>query len=62
MSILQSFLPSQLTSDEIEKIFQTMKQENDSLQMGVAMKQLKDLHAGKYDGKTASEVARRVFA
>lgn len=61
ISCLESFLPSQLDATKLEQILLAIKGENSSLNMGAAMKLLKERYAGQYDGKTASEVAKRVF-
>lgn len=61
IAILESFLPKQLSADEIAKIFQEIKAADASIQMGLAMKQLKERFAGQYDGKAASEVAKKIF-
>ena len=61
MAAIEAFLPKQLSSDEIEAILKGMKEQNASLNMGLAMKALKDSHSGQYDGKLASDVAKKVF-
>lgn len=61
MAVLESFLPKQLSSEAIEREFQKMKTENSGLQMGLAMKQLKERFPGQFDGKSASEIAKKVF-
>ena len=53
-AILKSFLPKQLNSDELRAIIADMK----LLNLGQIMQQLKAEHAGTYDGKMASEIAR----
>jgi len=53
-AILQDFLPKQLSSDELRAIIANMK----VLNLGQIMQQLKAEHAGTYDGKMASEIAR----
>jgi uncharacterized protein YqeY len=61
ISILESFLPKQLSADEIEKMIVQMKGEDPSLSLPLVMKHLKENFAGQYDGKSASEVAKRVL-
>ena len=52
--ILRGFLPKQLNSDDLRAIIASMK----LLNLGQIMQQLKAEHAGTYDGKMASEIAR----
>jgi uncharacterized protein YqeY len=61
LSILEEFLPSQLGQADLEKIITELKQSNPGLNLGVAMKMLKDNYAGQYDGKIASDVAKRIL-
>lgn len=61
IAIIQIFLPTQLSASEIEKILVDMKTTEAGLNMGAAMKVLKEKYAGQYDGKVASEVAKRVL-
>jgi uncharacterized protein YqeY len=58
---LEVFLPSQLTAQDIEKILVEAKAQPEITNMGAAMKVLKERFAGQYDGKVASEIAKRVF-
>jgi len=52
--ILEKYLPSQLTEDEIRDIFTNIDHSN----MGLMMKHLKDNYSGRYDGNLASKVAK----
>ena len=61
ISILESFLPKQLSADEVEKILGDLKSATPGINMGAAMKLLKEKYSGQYDGKLASEIARRVL-
>ena len=63
--LLETYLPSQLTEDEISDI--ALKQisylENASPKsMGKIMKHFKDNYAGQYDGKTASRVVKDLLS
>lgn len=49
-----SYLPRQLTEEDLRKIFSDLDHSN----MGLMMKHLKDNFAGQYDGKMASTVAK----
>jgi uncharacterized protein YqeY len=61
LSILESFLPKQLSGDELERMIVEMKSANPALSLPLVMKHLKDNFAGQYDGKSASEVTKRVL-
>jgi uncharacterized protein YqeY len=60
IAILEEFLPKQLSGEELEKIIVTLKEATPGLALNVVMKHLKDNYAGQYDGKSASEIAKRV--
>jgi uncharacterized protein YqeY len=61
IAIIEEFLPKQLSATELEKVLSDYKTTTPSAVMGTAMKFLKDNYAGQYDGKSASEIAKRVF-
>ena len=61
IEVIESFLPSQLTAQALEKILTDLKTTNPALNMGGAMKLLKDTYSGQYDGKVASEIAKRIL-
>lgn len=52
--ILEKYLPSQLSEDELRDIFASIDHSN----MGIMMKHLKDNYSGRYDGSVASKVAK----
>lgn len=58
VDILGQYLPKQLTSVELEDIIKVQKTEGKN--MGEIMKYLKDAYPGLYDGKVASEIAKRI--
>lgn len=62
MAVIEGFLPQQLGAEALEKLIVEMKSKNPALNMGEAMKLLKDGYAGQYDGKIASDIAKRVLA
>ena len=62
IAVIEEFLPKQLSPGELEKIISDFKEQNPSANMGLAMKDLKDNFAGKYDGSLASQIAKRIFA
>jgi uncharacterized protein YqeY len=61
IAIIEEFLPKQLSAAELEKVLGDYKSSTPGAVMGTAMKFLKDNYAGQYDGKSASEIAKRVF-
>jgi uncharacterized protein YqeY len=61
IAILEGFLPKQLSSDDLEKIILGVKETTPGASMPVIMKHLKENYAGQYDGKSASEIAKRVL-
>lgn len=60
--IIEEFLLKQLSAEEIEKLLIDYKASNQGAVLGTAMKLLKDQYPGQYDGKLASEIAKRVFS
>jgi len=60
IAILEGFLPQQLSSEDLEKIIVQLKETTPGLALNVVMKHLKDNYTGQYDGKSASEIAKRV--
>lgn len=57
---LEGYLPQQLGAAQIEAFVRA--QVTAGANLGGIMKALKDSHAGQYDGKLASEIAKRVVA
>lgn len=62
LSVLESFLPKQLSASDLERMIVEMKSTNPELSLPLVMKHLKENFAGQYDGKSASEVAKRVLS
>lgn len=62
LSIIEEFLPKQLSREELTSIISGLAQSSGSGNLGEIMKLLKDQYAGTYEGKMASEVAREVLA
>ena len=60
IAVLQSFMPEQLDSQKLEEVIQGIKNSQPDANLGIVMKTLKEKYAGQYDGKTASEIARRI--
>jgi uncharacterized protein len=61
LKVLEEFLPKQLSSQELETIIGGFKKDNPALNMGAAMKALKESYAGQYDSKEASDIAKRLL-
>lgn len=64
ISILEQYLPRQMAeSDLIIAIEQIIQQTNvtSPREMGTVMKELKNLHDGLYDGKTASKLVQQAL-
>lgn len=62
LATIEAFLPSQLGADALEKMIVEMKSKNPALNMGDAMKQLKEGFAGQYDGRLASDLAKKLLS
>jgi uncharacterized protein YqeY len=60
IAVIDSFLPQQLSEAELEQIIKDLKTSEPDSNMGQIMKSLKDKYFGQYDGKLASDVAKRV--
>jgi len=58
---IEAFLPSQLDAQQLEKILNGLRDSQPGLNVGTAMKMLKDAYPGQYDGKLASDVAKKVL-
>lgn len=57
-AILESFLPRQLTAEELREIIKN----SGAKTIGDAMKYLKENHEGLFDGKLASQIARELLS
>lgn len=58
LALLNIYLPKQMTEDEIGAFIDGFLASAPGSKMGDVMKALKDRHAGQYDGKMASAVAK----
>lgn len=61
IAIIEEFMPKQMTAAELEAALIEYKTSTPGAVMGTAMKFLKERYAGQYDGKSASEIAKKVF-
>jgi uncharacterized protein YqeY len=62
MSVLESFMPTQITPEQVEGFLVDFKSKNPSGNMGLAMKAIKEAYAGQYDSKLASDLAKKIFS
>jgi uncharacterized protein YqeY len=59
---IETFLPKQLSGEEIGAIVTQLRAADPALNMGGVMKVLKEKYAGQYDGKVASDLVKKMFA
>jgi uncharacterized protein YqeY len=59
-TILEAYLPRQLSADELEAVIKSLAAELGSPQIGPLMAKLRERHAGTYDGKLASELIKKL--
>jgi uncharacterized protein len=60
-AILQAYLPAQMASEELEQTIRALSTELGTTQIGPLMKELRERHAGRFDGKLASELIRKLL-
>lgn len=60
--LLESYVPAQLSADELEAIVRGVIQASPQPSIGGVMAALREQYAGRFDGKQASEIAKRVLA
>ena len=58
MSLIEEFLPQQLSEAELGDIVAELISSMDAPQMGMVMKELNQKYAGRFDGKLASQIVR----
>ena len=64
LAILEAYLPSGLTEEEVEAVIRDIIREkgySTAREAGLVMKDLMALHRGRVDGKRAQEIARRLL-
>jgi len=59
-ALLEAYLPQQLGAAELEEIIKALAAELGTTQIGPLMAKLRERHAGRYDGKLASEIVKRL--
>jgi uncharacterized protein YqeY len=62
LAVLEGLLPQGLSDAELEAEIRAIAAETGATQLGPIMKALGERHAGRYDGKTASAMARNILA
>ena len=61
-TILEAYLPQQLSADQLEAAIKSLAAELGSTQIGPLMAKLRERYAGTYDGKLASELIKKLAA
>ncbi|MBX7144582.1 MAG: GatB/YqeY domain-containing protein [Oligoflexia bacterium] len=61
IALIEKFLPQQMSASALESLLAQFKANTAGSNMGTAMKMLKEKHAGQYDSKMASEIAKKIF-
>ena len=61
-SILEGYVPALLGEADLERAIRESLAGGTPRQLGPVMSALRERYAGRYDGKTASELARRILA
>jgi len=59
-AILEAYLPTQLSVQALETIIKDLASELGTTQIGPLMARLRERYAGQFDGKTASELIRKL--
>ncbi len=60
IALAESFLPAQMSAEQLEVAIRSIKDSDPAANMGAVMKSLKERHNGQYDAKLASELAKRI--
>lgn len=61
IAIIEEFLPKQMTPEQLEKAIVDFASATPGAALNHIMKHLKETYAGQYDGKSASDIAKRVL-
>ncbi|HZP40132.1 MAG TPA: GatB/YqeY domain-containing protein [Candidatus Binatia bacterium] len=61
-AMLEAFVPAQLDAARLEEAIRAIAAHPEARTMGAVMGALREQFAGRFDGKQASEIARRVLA
>ena len=60
-AILEAYLPTQLSEDDLKTLVITYKTENLNVNVGSVMKYMKENYDGQYDGKTLSTIVKEIL-
>lgn len=61
VAVLESLLPQQMTEADLKAAIQAIIAATESCSLGDVMKQLTAAHAGTYDGRSASRLAKELL-
>ena len=61
-AMLEAFVPAQLDAAQLEATIRAIAAKPETRSMGAVMGALREQFAGRFDGKQASEITRRVLA
>jgi hypothetical protein len=61
-AILEGYVPALLGAEELERIIRGLAVETGARALGPIMGALRERYAGRFDGRQASEIARRILA
>lgn len=59
--IYRQYLPTQMSEQTLTSIIEQIIEQSDNPNIGVVMKELKANYDGRYDGKTASTIAKQLL-
>jgi uncharacterized protein YqeY len=59
-AILDAYLPSQMSAEDLEKTIRALAEELGTTKIGPLMAALRERHSGGYDGKLASELIKKL--
>jgi len=59
-TLLEAYLPTQLSTEALERVVKELVNELGTTQIGPLMGKLRERYAGQFDGKTASELIRKL--
>jgi uncharacterized protein YqeY len=62
LAILESYLPAQMTEQELETAVRAIIADTGASSIGPVMKALGERHGGSYDGKAASRIVAKLLA
>lgn len=60
--VIEALLPQQMNAEALTQLISELKEQLQAKNMGIVMKTLQEKYAGQYDGKTASELAKKLFS